>query len=73
VQAASGYDSGIKSTNYLANIMAKHEADQRGAYDALFLGAKDEIAEMTTASFFCCGKGYYKNTQSKFWNITRNY
>tara|TARA_B110000483_G_scaffold242064_1_gene326694 strand:+ start:211 stop:1056 length:846 start_codon:yes stop_codon:yes gene_type:complete len=62
-QAASGYDSGIKSTNYLANIMAKHEADERGAYDALFLGAKDEIAEMTTASFFVVENGIIKTPQ----------
>ena len=60
IQAASGYDAGIKSTNYLANIMAKHEADERGAYDALFLGAHEEIAEMTTASFFVVEKGVLK-------------
>lgn len=51
--AASGLDASIKSTNYLANIFAKAEADKRGAYEAILLGPHGEIAELSTASFFC--------------------
>ncbi len=51
--AASGLDPGIKSTNYLANIFAKAEADAQGCYEAILLGPRGEIAELSTASFFC--------------------
>ncbi len=51
--AASGLDPGIKSTNYLANIFAKAEADRKQCYEAVLLGARGEIAELSTASFFC--------------------
>ncbi|MDB5049693.1 MAG: D-alanine aminotransferase [Fibrobacteres bacterium] len=55
--AASGLDSAIKSTNYLANIFAKAEADRKGAYEAILLGPHGEIAELSTSSFFCVVKG----------------
>jgi branched-chain amino acid aminotransferase len=55
--AASGLDSAIKSTNYLANIFAKAEADKRGAYEAILLGPHGEIAELSTSSFFCVVNG----------------
>jgi len=55
--AASGLDSAIKSTNYLANIFAKAEADKRGAYEAILLGPQGEIAELSTSSFFCVVEG----------------
>ncbi len=51
--AASGLDPRIKSINYLANIFAKAEGDKRGAYEAILLGARGEIAELSTSSFFC--------------------
>jgi branched-chain amino acid aminotransferase len=55
--AASGLDSSIKSTNYLANIFAKAQADKRGAYEAILLGPRGEIAELSTSSFFCVKAG----------------
>jgi len=55
--AASGLDSTIKSTNYLANIFAKAEADKKKCYEAILLGPKGEIAELTTASFFAVKDG----------------
>ncbi|MDQ3000288.1 MAG: aminotransferase class IV [Fibrobacterota bacterium] len=55
--AASGLDSTIKSTNYLANIFAKAEADRKGAYEAILLGPQGEIAELSTSSFFCVVNG----------------
>ena len=51
--AASGLDPRIKSINYLANIFAKAEGDARGCYEAILLGARGEIAELSTSSFFC--------------------
>ena len=51
--AASGLDSSIKSINYLANIFAKAQADRKRAYEAILLGPRGEIAELTTSSFFC--------------------
>ena len=56
---ASGIDGAIKSTNYLANIMAKHEADSRGYYEGIFKSEDDSITEMTTSSFFCVIDGVY--------------
>ncbi len=50
--AASGLDPRVKSINYLANIFAKAEADARGAYEAILLGGRGEIAELSTSSFF---------------------
>lgn len=55
--AASGLDARIKSTNYLANIFAKAEADRKGCYEAILLGPDGEIAELTTSSFFCVKDG----------------
>ncbi len=51
--AASGLDPRVKSINYLANIFAKAEGDARGCYEAILLGPRGEIAELSTSSFFC--------------------
>ncbi len=50
--AASGLDPRVKSINYLANIFAKAEGDARDCYEAILLGARGEIAELSTSSFF---------------------
>lgn len=55
--AASGLDPRVKSINYLANIFAKAEGDRRGCYEAILLGARGEIAELSTSSFFCVMDG----------------
>jgi branched-chain amino acid aminotransferase len=55
--AASGLDPQIKSTNYLANIFAKAEADQKNCYEAILLGPRGQIAELSTSSFFCVIQG----------------
>lgn len=51
--AASGLDPRVKSLNYLANIFAKAEGDARGCYEAILLGPRGEVAELSTSSFFC--------------------
>jgi branched-chain amino acid aminotransferase len=42
----------IKSLNFLNNILAKQDAVQAGAFDALMLNAEGQIAECTTSNLF---------------------
>lgn len=44
--------SRIKSINYLNNIMARMEAQQKGAIDALLLNTRDEVAESAVSNIF---------------------
>lgn len=43
---------GIKTGNYLNNVLAKIEADRFGAHDALMLNAFGFLTESTTSNFF---------------------
>jgi branched-chain amino acid aminotransferase len=45
-------DPGIKTGNYLNNILAKMEANKLGAKDALMLSGQGYITECTTSNFF---------------------
>jgi branched-chain amino acid aminotransferase len=45
--------SRIKSTNYGDAILARMEADRRGADDALILNTRGTLAEATAANVFC--------------------
>jgi branched-chain amino acid aminotransferase len=47
----------IKSLNFLNNILAKREALQSGAYDALMLSADDYVTESTTSNVFFIRQG----------------
>ncbi|MEP9378974.1 aminotransferase class IV [Aquabacter sp. CN5-332] len=48
--------SGIKSLNYLDNILARQEAAARGADDAVLLNTQGRVAETTIANLFVvCG------------------
>ena len=42
-----------KTTNYLLSILAKREARERGADEALLLDAAGHVAEGTTSNIFC--------------------
>jgi branched-chain amino acid aminotransferase len=42
----------IKSLNYLDNVLARHEANQRGFDDAIFLNSKGFLTESTIANLF---------------------
>lgn len=42
----------IKSLNYLDNALARHEANQRGFDDAIFLNSKGFLTESTIANLF---------------------
>lgn len=43
---------GIKTGNYLNNVLAKMEAHRAGAHDALMLNVLGNLAESTTSNFF---------------------
>lgn len=45
--------AGIKSTNYLDAILARAEAAQAGADEAILLNTRDAVAEATAANVFC--------------------
>lgn len=45
-------DPGVKSGNYLNNILALHEARRAGAYEALMCDARGRVAEGSTSNVF---------------------
>lgn len=49
--------SRIKSLNYLPNILARLEAAEQGADDALLLNQAGRVAEASAASLFVCLRG----------------
>jgi branched-chain amino acid aminotransferase len=51
--ALDAVDPRVKSLNYLNNALAKQEARQRGADEALVLNAAGTIAEASVANVFC--------------------
>ncbi len=44
----------LKHTGYLDKILAKHEAHERGADEALLLNTKGRLGDATTANVFLC-------------------
>ena len=53
----SSLDPGIKSTNYLVHVLARMEAEDAGADDALFLDAQGHVIEATQANVFAVKDG----------------
>lgn len=51
--------SRIKSLNYLPNILARLEADEQGADDALLLNHEGRVAEASAASLFVYQQGQW--------------
>jgi len=49
--------SGAKASNYLANLLAVHEAKQKGAQEALVLGRHDQILEGASSNIFIVKDG----------------
>lgn len=47
----------IKSLNFLNNILAKHEATQKGAYDCLMLNAEGFLTECSVSNIFFVRQG----------------
>jgi branched-chain amino acid aminotransferase len=50
-------DPQVKSLNYLNNVLAKLEARQRGADEALLLNLAGNVAEASVANLFTCRDG----------------
>jgi len=46
----------VKTLNYLTNIIAKREADEKGCDEAILLNIKDHVCECTTSNIFIIGK-----------------
>jgi len=49
--------SGAKASNYLANLLAGHEAKQKGAQEALMLGRDGQILEGASSNLFIVKDG----------------
>lgn len=49
--------SGAKASNYLANLLAVHEAKQKGAQEALVLGRRGQILEGASSNLFIVTEG----------------
>jgi branched-chain amino acid aminotransferase len=49
--------SGAKASNYLANLLAVHEAKQKGAQEALVLGRQGQILEGASSNIFIVKNG----------------
>jgi branched-chain amino acid aminotransferase len=49
--------SGAKASNYLANLLAVHEAKQKGAQEALMLGRQGQILEGASSNIFIVKNG----------------
>ena len=49
---AESLETGVKTTNYLVHVLARAEAEDAGADDALFVDAEDLVVEATQANVF---------------------
>ncbi len=49
--------AGVKSLNYLDNILARQEAAARGVDDAVLLNTRERVAETTIANLFAVLEG----------------
>ncbi len=52
-----GRAAGAKASNYLANLLAVHEARQRGGYEAILLGPGGEVLEGASSNVFVVTSG----------------
>ena len=52
-------DPGVKSGNYLNNVLALQEAKAKGGYDAIMLNSLGNVTESSTANIWMVEKGHY--------------
>jgi branched-chain amino acid aminotransferase len=52
-----GRAAGAKASNYLANLLAVHDARQRGGYEAILLGPGGEVLEGASSNVFVVANG----------------
>ncbi len=57
--------SGAKASNYLANLLAVHEAKQNGAQEALLLGRKGQILEGASSNVFIVEDGKIRTPEAQ--------
>lgn len=57
--------SGAKASNYLANLLAVHEAKQKGAQEALMLGRKGQILEGASSNIFIVKDGKVRTPEAQ--------
>jgi branched-chain amino acid aminotransferase len=56
----SGRAAGTKASNYLANLLAAHEARGKGGYEAILLGPDGSVFEGSTSNVFVVKGGWVK-------------
>lgn len=49
--------AGVKASNYLSNLLAMHEAKQKGGYEAILLGPNGQVLEGATSNVFVVNEG----------------
>lgn len=57
--------SGAKASNYLANLLAVHEAKQKGAQEALMLGRGGQILEGASSNIFIVKDGKLRTPETQ--------
>lgn len=57
--------SGAKASNYLANLLAVHEAKQKGAQEALLLGRGGQILEGASSNIFIVKDGKVRTPEAQ--------
>ena len=57
--------SGAKASNYLANLLAVHEAKQKGAEEALLLGRAGQILEGASSNIFIVKDGKVRTPEAQ--------
>jgi len=55
--------SGAKASNYLANLLAVHEAKEKGAQEALMLGRRGQILEGASSNLFIVKDGVVRTPE----------
>ena len=55
--------SGAKASNYLANLLAVHEAKQKGAQEALMLGRRGQLLEGASSNLFIVKDGVVRTPE----------
>ncbi len=57
--------AGVKASNYLANLLAVHEAKQRGAHEAIIIGRGGEVLEGASSNVFVVKDGRLRTPRAE--------
>ena len=64
--------AGAKASNYLANLLAVHEAKQKGAQEALVLGKDGQILEGASSNVFIVKDGRVRTPEAQTGSLLRS-